>query len=361
MPCKPRPLLLILSTMPSTESRQVPVVLIASYIAPELVERISAAHPGVELIYRPELVPAPRHASDHVGQPLVRSAEQENEWRGLLGRADILFDFDWTHLEELPELAPQLRWLQSSGSGIGPMIERLGYKERLPEMIITRASGVHAQPLSEFCLMVMLMHSRNFAAMVRQQANREWTRFSGSDLAGRTVAVVGLGAIGQRLVGMCAALGLEVIGIGHGNDPSRYGDLPLDEYLPSSRLDEVLPRVDYLVLVVPHTPETEGMLSAERLAMLPRGAVLINIGRGALIDEPALVEALDSGHLAGAGLDVFATEPLPESSPLWSMPNVLVSPHSAGNSDRENARLTDLFIDNLGRFLAGRPMRNLLG
>ena len=121
-----------------------------------------------------------------------------------------------------------------------------------------------------------------------------------------------------------------------------------------------MPRADYLVLVAPHTGETEGLLGARELGLLPKGAILINIARGALVDEPALVDALRSGHLGGASLDVFTTEPLPPASPLWSMPNVLISPHSASTSDRENARLIDLFCENLRRFLATEPLLNIL-
>jgi phosphoglycerate dehydrogenase-like enzyme len=128
----------------------------------------------------------------------------------------------------------------------------------------------------------------------------------------------------------------------------------------ASTLHELLPQADFLVLVAPHTDETEGMIGASELAALPPGAALINIGRGALVDEPALLDSLTSGHLGGAYLDVFEEEPLPADSPLWTLPNVLVSPHSASTSDRENRRITDLFTDNLRRWLDGRPLRNVL-
>src|SRR5262249_49540922 len=127
-----------------------------------------------------------------------------------------------------------------------------------------------------------------------------------------------------------------------------------------SGLHTVLRRAEYLVLITPHTDETERMIGAEELALLPPGAVLINIGRGALIDESALIAALRSGHLGGAALDVFAEEPLPPDNPLWELPNVLISPHSGSTSDRENARLTELFCENLRRFLAGEPLLNIL-
>lgn len=134
----------------------------------------------------------------------------------------------------------------------------------------------------------------------------------------------------------------------------------VDRFFPLDELDRLLEQVEYLVLCVPHTPLTEKMIGARELALLPEGAVLINIARGAVVDEQALIQALQSGHLRGAALDVFETEPLPRESPLWGMPNVIVSPHSASTSDRENERLTELFCDNLRRFLAGDPLRNVL-
>jgi len=334
--------------------------LIASYLEPHLVDRIAAAEPSARVVYRPDLIPAPRYAADHVGGAFERTAEQEREWRGLLAEADILFDFDWTHLAELPDLAPQLRWIQASSSGIGPLVAKHRYHERMPETVITRASGIHAQPLSEFCLMVMMMHARRHDLMAAQQLERRWERFAGTDLRGRTVAIVGLGAIGSELARLSSALGMRVVGVGRTPTRERYPDAVLDAYHPVGMLDAVLPEAEYLVLVVPHTPGTEQLIGAPQLARLPRGAVLINIGRGALVDEPALIASLQSGHLGGAALDVFAEEPLPADSPLWTMPNVLVSPHSASTSDRENERLVELFVENLGRWGRGEEMVNVL-
>lgn len=335
-------------------------LLIASFLEALQAERIRTAHPDLRVMYRPDLIAPSRYPGDHSGGPFNRTPEQEAEWRGLLAQADILFDFDRTHKDDLPTVAPRVRWIQSTSSGIGPFVKRLGYAERMPHTVITRASGVHAQPLAEFCLMVMLMHTRRHDLMAQQQAERRWERFAGSDLQRRTVVVVGLGGVGAEVARMSAALGLRVVGVGRTPDGARYRDLPLERYVPVESLEEVLPEAEFLVLIVPHTSATEGLMGRDRLRALPRGAVLINIGRGDLVDEDALVEVLRSGHLGGAGLDVFREEPLPESSPLWELPNVLVSPHSASTSHRENERITDLFLDNLARFRAGEPLRNVL-
>lgn len=335
-------------------------VLIASFIEPHLVERIRQVDPRVEVIYEPRLLRPPRYPADHKGGPLERTPEEEARWLGFLRRADILFDFDQTHLEDLPEVAPRVRWIQATSSGIGPFVERMGYARRMPGTVITRASGVHAQPLAEFCMMVMFVFRKGLHRVLRDQERKHWERYAGTDLEGKTLVVVGLGGVGREVVRVAKAFRMRVIGVdrpGFRYDPAT---IPLDELRTSDELHAVLGRAEHLVLIAPHTPETEGMIGARELALLPRGAVLINIARGALVEEEALVEALRSGHLAGAGLDVFAEEPLPADSPFWEMPNVLVSPHSASTSDGENRRLTDLFCENLRRFLAGDRLINVL-
>jgi len=225
--------------------------------------------------------------------------------------------------------------------------------------VLTTASGVHAQPLAEFCLMAILMFSKGLLRTLHDQANKHWQQYSVTDLAGRTLLIVGAGKIGQELARMAQALHMKVIGVKRsvaGVDPAA---LALDEVYALDSLPQLLPQAEYLVLITPHTPETERMIGAQELALLPDGAVLINIGRGALVDEPALIAALRAGRLGGAALDVFAQEPLPSDSPLWELPNVLVSPHSGGTSDRENERIVDLFCDNLRRWLDQQPLRNV--
>ena len=337
-----------------------PTVLIASYLEAELVERIRAVDSRLVVIYEPGLLRRPRYAADHIGAPGRRSPEDEASWRALLARADVLFDFDYTNDAELPELCPRVRWIQATSAGIGPFVKRRGYDTRMPRTVFTTASGVHARPLAEFCALAMLAFSRGLFTMLEAQRQKHWERFAGTDLLGKTVVIYGHGSIGAEVARVARSFGMKTIGIKRsvqGLDPEA---LQVDELHPSAGLHAVLPRADFLVLAAPHTPETEGAVGRLELALLPRGAVLINVSRGALVDEEALVEALWSGHLGGAALDVFQEEPLPEESPLWTMRNVLVSPHSASTSDRENARLTDLFCRNLRRFLAGEPLENVL-
>jgi phosphoglycerate dehydrogenase-like enzyme len=335
-------------------------LLITSWLETEHVDRIREAAPGMNVLHHPELLRPPRYAADHKGQDRTRTAAEEARWQALLGRATILFDFDMTHLQDLPELAPRVRWVQATSAGIGHFVRRNDYARRMPDTVFTTASGVHARPLAEFSLMCMLAHVRGFLPTLHAQRRRHWERFAGTDLEGRTVLVVGYGKIGREVGRMAQAFGMTVVGVRSRADGTHPASVSAHELHTTEALPTLLPRADFLVLAAPHTDETEGLIGAAGLAALPEGAVLVNIGRGALVDEPALVDALASGHLGGAYLDVFEEEPLPADSRLWDMPNVLVSPHSGSTSDRENARITDLFCENLHRWQAGAALLNVL-
>lgn len=335
-------------------------VLIASYLEPEHVARVRAVDSRIDVIYEPELLRKPRYAADHNGVAVQRSPADEARWRSLLAQADVLFDFDYTNDAELPDLAPRVRWIQASSAGIGQFVAQRRYPERWEGVTFTTARGIHAAPLAEFCVMAMLGASRGLFLMRDLQARRHWERFAGTDLRGRTLVIFGHGSIGREVARHARGFGMKVIGVKRtvaDEDPADHG---VDELHPSGAFKSLLPRAEFVVLAAPHTNETERVMGAWEFESLPRGAFLVNIGRGALVDESAMIEALRSGRLGGAALDVFATEPLPQDSPLWTMPNVLVSPHSASTSDRENGRLTDLFCLNLRNFLAGEPLRNVL-
>lgn len=332
-----------------------PIVLIASYLEPEYIQQISEEVPDVQVIYRPDLLGKPRYNADHSSRP-DRTPEQEAEWRSLLVQADILFDFDYGNLEDLPELAQNLKWIQATSAGIGQFVKRIGYADRT-DWIFTTASGVHARPLAEFALMIMLMFAKDFPYLQAEKEAHHWARYSATELAGKTLGIVGLGNIGREVAQLARVFDMRIIG--NRRDPSKSVPF-VDQLYGHDGLHDVLKQSDYLVLATPHTPETENMIGATELDLLPDGVVLVNIARGAVIDEPALIKALQSGKIRGAGLDVFATEPLPAESPLWDMPNVIISPHSASTADTENQKITNIFVDNLRRFLSGQPMINVL-
>jgi len=330
-------------------------VLIASFLEPELVDQIRREVPQVEVIYRPDLLGTPRYIADHNG-PINRTPEQESEWQALLAQADIFFDFDHTHVKELPKLAPKLKWIQATSAGIGQFVRQNGYDQT--GWIFTTASGVHARPLAEFVIQSMLFFARDFEYLQHEKAAHHWARNCTTELAGKTLAIIGLGKIGREAARLAKAFDMHVIGNRRNiNDPSMPN---VDELYPPGELTPLLTQANYLLLCTPHTPETEGMIGAAQIAQLPKGAVIINIARGAVMDYPAMTEALRSGHLRGASLDVFATEPLPTDDPLWDMSNVIISPHSASTADTENAKITRLFCDNLKHYLVGEPLQNVL-
>jgi phosphoglycerate dehydrogenase-like enzyme len=204
----------------------------------------------------------------------------------------------------------------------------------------------------------MLMLARDFPHWLRAQRERRWDPIAPADfprdLRGQTMLVYGLGAIGSEIARLAHLLGLKIIGVRRGQSPVEH----VDEMYTPDQLGDLLPRCDWLTIACPLTDETRGMFTAALLGKLPAGARLINISRGEILDEPALIAALESGRLAGAYLDVFVQEPLPAASPLWDLPNVIVTPHNSVASAGNDARVNSLFLDNLKRWADNRPLIN---
>ena len=253
--------------------------------------------------------------------------------------------------------ARNLVWLQVPGAGIdhpvfGEMFDR--------GVAITNARGSAAEPIAQTAIGGMLQLARPFLHWHDAQRRREWDRIEDNDgppdLQGQTLVVIGVGAIGGAIARIARAIGLHVIGVRR--SPLADGD-PVDEMRHPSQLPEVLPRADWLAIASPLTAETRGLIGAEQLALLPRGARILNVGRGEILDEDALIQALRSGHLGGAYLDVFEVEPLPPESPLWSLPNVIVTPHNSAAGRGNEGRTAELFVRNLRRALAGTPLQQL--
>jgi len=329
--------------------------LITSYLDPPLVEIIRKRVPKVEVIYRPDLLYTPKHAADHTSVA-PRTREQEAEWKRLLASAEILFDFDHSHIDDLPELAPKLKWIQATSAGIGQFVRSRGYADRT-NWIFTTASGVHIRPLAEFVILSMLIFSKNYFRVEEQQSKKVWSYFTANELRDYTLGIVGLGKIGREVARIAKAFDMKVVGTRRNPQGSLVN---VDELYPPEELPSVLKQANFLCLTIPHTDETANLMGTKEFAMLPDKAVLINISRGAIVDEEAMISALRSGKLLGASLDVFVHEPLPPESPLWTMPRVVISPHSASNGVNENRRIVELFCDNLTRYLNGEPMLNVL-
>lgn len=329
-------------------------ILITSYLEPEHVEAIRASHPDVEVLYDPTLIGVPQYVADHHGPTPQLSTADQRRWEDLLARAEVAFDFDWQDPAALPQRAPNLKWIQATSAGIGAFMRRTGLDRS--GIIATTAGGVHAVPLAEFALTGALFVVKGLPYLQRQQREHRFERYTTRQLAGMRVTVVGVGGMGSNVVRTFDAIGARVTAVGRVG--GRY-ELPQGVELSDvDRLDEVLPTTDVLVLCTALTPETENLISADRIAMLPTHAAVVNISRGQVVDEDALIDALRAGRLGGAALDVFREEPLPADSPLWDLENVLISPHSASTVEGENATLTALFIENLARYRAGEPLLN---
>lgn len=338
------------SGLPDPAPNRVPVLVDYS-LDEHLLEQIAAVDPRVLVM------PAFRRvASEKPGTSLENwSRLDEAELEPLLAQAEVLFAFRFP-IEWL-EKAPHLRCVQLASAGSDHMQDE-GIFTRRPDLLLTTASGVHAIPISEHILAMILFFARKFNIAVRAQAAHEWKRFRGGEAAGKTVCIVGYGPIGRRTAQLCCALGMTVLVVRASIDEEQPGDEQVERFYPSSRLNAALSASDYVALAAPLTPDSRGMIGEAQFAAMKPEAVLINISRGELVDEGALVAALEGGRIAGAGLDVFAQEPLPESSPLWSMPNVLITPHNSGSNPYYNERAVAIFADNLARYMQGEPLKN---
>jgi phosphoglycerate dehydrogenase-like enzyme len=237
-------------------------------------------------------------------------------------------------------------------------MQRAGIFDLRPDLILTTASGVHEVPISEHIVGMLLYFARRFQVAVRNQPAHNWERYQADEAEGRTVCFVGYGPIARRAAFLCKTLGMNVLVVRASISEEQPGAEHVDRYYPGAMLDRALSQSDYVVIAAPRTPATEGMMGREQFAAMKEGAVLINISRGALVDEDAMIEALQAEKLGGAGLDVFKEEPLPADSPLWDMPNVLITPHVSGSSPHYNERATTIFADNLSRYTRGEPLRN---
>ncbi len=251
--------------------------------------------------------------------------------------------------------APSLRWAHVHSAGA----DRPIFMDLMARGVrVTTSSGANAGVVAQTALAGLLALARRFPQLMAAQRSHVWAPLIGTglprDLAGQTAVIVGWGAIGQQLGVLLVALGLRVVVVRHSAASAGEGV----ETVTFEALQTVLPRADWLLLACPLTERTHGLVNARALARMPEGAHLVNVARGEVVDEPALVSALQTGRLAGAYLDVFGYEPLPADSPLWDMPNVIVTPHSAGFSDGNAARVEEMFLSNVERWLVNAPLRN---
>ncbi len=336
-------------------------VFIATPLEPERIEHIRSAVPEAEVVWEPALLPGVRYPSDHRGvDGFARDAAQTERWNALLARAEVVLGIPGETplgIRETLANAPHLRWVQCMYAGAGEQLRAAELSPaELARVRFTSAAGVHAIPLAEFVFLGLLALKKEFRRLEGLRARRAWDTLVLGELHGARLTILGMGAIGREIARTAHGFGLHVTGLTR--DGRRVAEA--DESLAVGDLAAVAARSDVLAITLPGTPLTKGLVSREILAALPRGAVVANVGRGTIVDQPALIEALQSGALGGAVLDVFDPEPLPADSPLWTLENAIVAPHTAARSFLENERIVELFCDNLRRYAAGLPLRNTI-
>jgi D-2-hydroxyacid dehydrogenase (NADP+) len=312
-----------------------PALLCTEWFAEHYHDRLTAAAPDVAIVRLTPDVVVPDAELARVDAVFFSADSYPATSAQLLGAATR---------------APNLRWLHTFSAGTDhPIFGQ--FRDR--GVRITTSSGANAAPIARTVVLYLLALSRDLRGVLRDQAAHVWDPRPFDDVDGKTIGVVGMGPIAREVIRLATALGMRPIGMRR----AVLGDEPCETWT-LDRLTELAGVADVLALALPLNDDTRGIVSADVIAAMRPGAVFVNVGRGDLVDEPALVAALASGHLGGAGLDVFATEPLPAESPLWDLPNVIITPHNSANTGSSGVAAAELFLDNLARYVRGEALHN---
>ncbi|HWS52160.1 MAG TPA: D-2-hydroxyacid dehydrogenase [Microbacterium sp.] len=320
---------------------------------------IQELEPRIELVRDHALTPPMRGPADWSGDPeYVRTDEQQAAFEAMIDSADALFgipDVDAAALARTVEANPGLRWVMTTAAGGGSQIKEAGLdRAALNRVIFTTSAGVHGGPLAEFAVFGVLAGAKQLPRLAADQQARNWPeRWEMRQIDEMTVLVVGLGGIGGECARRLKALGAQVWGTTRSGSPVDA----VDRLVPLDQLVDAVGHVDAIVVTLPGTEQTRHLIGETVLGAVAPGATLVNVGRGTVIDERALLAALDDGRIGFAALDVFEQEPLDPASPLWSHPNVLVSPHTAALSSKEEERIARRFAQNATRLMDGEPLR----
>ncbi len=309
-------------------------LLLPDYMEKELKERVCQIAPGCQLI------------------PL----DADGKVHGDLQDTEVLL-FRWgvgqETLDHLIATIPDLRWIHTISAGVDHL---LSPTLRESDVVLTNASGVFDIPIAETVLAYMLAVVKRLPEFLDQQKDHRWKTLDLRELHGLTLGIVGLGSIGSQVARLCRPFGMRILGLRRNPRPSPVAD----EVLPHTRLHDLLGRSDFVLISIPLTDETRGLIGREELAAIKPDGWLINIARGQIVDQEALIEALREGSIGGACLDALAQEPLPEDSPLWDFPNVIITPHNSWSSPHIQEREIELFLENLRRYVAGEPLLNVV-
>ncbi|MFC2005355.1 D-2-hydroxyacid dehydrogenase [Chloroflexota bacterium] len=319
-------------------------VLVTSAIGDECLQQISSVSPKIK----------PTNASSLFRAEQSGDLTSKEKLGALLAEAEVIFGL------RLPKnvitRAPKMKWIQVLSAGVNRFLDAEMVES---PVIMTNVSGIHAIPISEFVLEQMLMFVKLAPLCFQMKQEKRWERPPPSMLRSKTVGVVGLGSIGREVARLSKAFGMRVVATRRSakrGGRARYVDM----LLPRDQLQQLLGESDFVVLALPLTPETKKLIGEEELRNMKPTAHLINIARGEIVDEEALIRALEEHRIAGAGLDVFATEPLPPDSRLWELPNVIFSPHISGGQEDYAVRGTEVFCENLRRYLSGKKLLNVV-
>jgi len=333
----------------------------ATPLSDELAERIRAAEPRLDLVVEQDLLPPERHPGDHRGDPAFRRSDaDERRYVALVDSAQVLYgmpDEDPAQLARTIRANPALEWVQLMPAGGGAQVRAARLTpEELGRVRFTTTAGVHAVPLAEFSELGLLAGFKTLPRLLEHQRAHEWaeSRWTMRRLEGSRVLVVGLGSIGRLVAERLARQGVRVAGT------SRH-PVEVDGVAEVIHPRDLAARIgdfDGVVVALPGTDSTRHLVSAEVLAAVRPGVTVVNVGRGTVIDQDALIAALQDGRVGFAALDVTDPEPLPGDSPLWDLPNVLISPHTAALSEAEDGLIADLFARNATRYLDGAPLIN---
>ena len=307
-----------------------PVVLFYDSAAPQLLELVCQRFPAVTFHHAPT----------------------PEALRRMLPDADILVGSKFP--SDIWDSADRLRWIQATSSGVDSLLAARGH---LRTCVVTNLRGVHGKLMADYAMAMVGALQWRLPLLQRRQHEHHWEQFTTQPLDGRRLTLVGTGAIGCAIAERASASGLRVTGVARRDTSMRAG---FERLVPSSQLHIALGDADYIVLAVPATAETEGMIDTAAFASMKPGAALINMARADVVVEAALIDALTSGHLSSAVIDVFTQEPLPPGNPLWDVPNLIVTPHVSGFTHDYDQQTARIFGDNLDAFLSGKPMKGLV-
>jgi len=328
-------------------------VLVARWLEEGYRRQIAAVDPCIRVFYAAEQIAAETRTTRRFFDK-VPEERSDVDLDSLLREAEVIYGLRFP--ENILERAPHLKWVQTSSAGVDRL---LGTKLWQSDVILTNASGIHAIPMREHVLGVMLMFVKHAHVYFANKQDKVWKGHLPDQLCGKTLGLVGLGKIGEGVARAAKAFDMRVVATRR--SATEHETSPVADIIyPANKLMEMLEESDFVVVAVALTDETRKLIGERELRAMKTTAYIINIARGSVIDEAALTRALKERWIAGAGLDVFEREPLPQGSELWTFPNVIITPHVAGVMPTYNAKAMEVFCENLRRYLAGQPLMNVI-